>query len=145
MSKEYRKATDWELSRAPLRKAQGRRDVARKCGNAKDATRHALGAIICAIDARGRGQAIDGDNIDPEDVLKIKDNATQAASVAMQTLQVAKGSMSELYRRIETEREDVRPAARKAASAREARERLAVLGSRGPYASICGTYRACKS
>jgi hypothetical protein len=145
MSKEYRKATDWELSRTPLRQAQGRRDVARKCGNAKEAARYALGAIICAIDARGRGQAIDGDNVDPEDVLKIKDNAVRTALVAAQTLQVAKGIMSELHRRVETERENVRPAAIKAARERETRERLSTLGSRGPYASICGTYRACKS
>jgi hypothetical protein len=143
MSKEYRKATAWELSLTPLRQAQGRRDVARKCGNARDAAHHALRSIVCAIDARGRGQAIDGDNIDPEDVLKIKDNAVKTALVAAQTLQIAKVTMSELHRRVETERENVRPAAIKAARAREARERLSTLGSRGPYASICGTYRAC--
>jgi hypothetical protein len=78
-------------------------------------------------------------------MLKIKDNAVRTALVAAQTLQVAKVIMSELHRRVHTERENVRPAAIKAAREREARERLDVIGSRGPYASICGTYRACKS
>ncbi len=140
MSKEYRKATNWELSKTPLRKAQGSRDVAKKCGNARDAAGRALAAIICAIDARRRGQADDAYNIDPEDLLQVKDNAVKTALVASQTLQVAKRIMSELVRRVETEREDVRPAALKAKLVREAREKLP-----GPYASICGTYRTCKT
>ena len=143
MSKEYRKATHWELSPVPLQKAQERRKAAHECGNALEAARHAVHAVEWAIDARRRGQAVDGDNVYPEDMLKIKDNATQAALVAAQTLQVARGVMGELYRRIETEREDVRPAARKAAKERRDRASQAALGSRGPYASICGTYRAC--
>jgi predicted HNH restriction endonuclease len=145
MSKEYRKANDWELSKTPLRKAQGRYGVARKCGNAKEAARLALSGIICAIAARGRGQAIDANNIDPEDLYQIKDNAVKTAIVAMQTLQLAKREMSGLLCRLETEREGVRIPAANARRAREARERAAAIGSRGPYSSICGTYRACKS
>ena len=143
MSKEYRKATDWELSLAPLEQAQRRLEEAGACGNAKDAARHAVASVGYAIDARNRGQAIVTDNVDPEDMLQIKDNAVKAARVAATTLHTARVAMGELLRRMEREREDIRPAAVKAKREREARERVAALGSRGPYASICGTYRAC--
>lgn len=145
MSKEYRKATDWELSTAPLRYATKRLEAARKCGNARDAARHAVAAVSHAIDARCRGQVIDADNIDPEDMLQIKTNAVTTARRAAATLHVAKRVMVELCRRIDDEWEAVRPAADQAKREREARENLAALGSRGPYASICGTYRACKN
>ena len=142
MSKEYRKATTWELSTTPLRYARKRLEAARECSNAREAAQHAQAAVIYAIDARGRGQVIDTDSVDPEDMLQIKDNAVKTARMASATLHVARGTMSELLRRMEREREDIRPAAVKAKREREAREKLAALGSRGPYASICGTYRA---
>jgi hypothetical protein len=77
-------------------------------------------------------------------MLQIKTNAVKAARRAAATLHVAKCTMVELCRRIDDEREAVRPAAHKAKREREAREKLTGLGSRGPFASICGTYRACK-
>jgi hypothetical protein len=76
-------------------------------------------------------------------MLQIKHNAVKAARVAAATLHVANRTMCELCRRMEREREAARPAARKAKRERETRERLAAMGSRGPYSSICGTYRAC--
>jgi hypothetical protein len=145
MSKEYRKATDWELSTKPLEYAEVKRENARECGNALEAARYSVAAVNYAIDARRRGQAIDTDSIDPEDMLTIKNNAVRTIQVAMGTLHLAKRALFELCRRMEREREDIRPAAVKAKRKREAKERVAALVSRGPYSSICGTYRACKS
>lgn len=145
MSKEYRRATTWELSTKPLEYAKEKQGVARGCGNALEAARYAVAAVNYAIDARSRGQVIDADNVDPEDMLVIKNNAVQAIEAAAGTLHLAKRALSELCRRVEGERDAVRPAAAEARRAREAREKLAGIGSRGPYAPICGTYRACKS
>ena len=144
MSKEYRKATTWELSTKPLERAANLRDEARECCNALQAARHAHAAVHFAIDARRRGQVVDADNIDPEDMLQIKKNAAKAARMAAATLHTAKRTMVELCRRIDDEMLAVRPIAIQAKREREARENLAALGSRGPFASICGTYRACK-
>jgi hypothetical protein len=139
MSREYRRATTYELSTMPLEAAEKRREAARGCGNALEAARYAVANIQHALNARSRGQAVDADNIDPEDVLRIKINAVRTLEVAAGTLQTAKRLLSELCRRMEREREDARPAALKAKKARELRER----STRGPYAPICGIYRTC--
>ena len=139
MSNEYRKATTWELSTKPLERAIQKRDDARECCNALQAARHAHAAVHFAVDARCRGQVVDADNIDREDMLTVKTNALRAVQTAAGALQIAKRTLSELCRRIEGERDAVRPAALKARREREAREKLDV--KRGPCATICGTYR----